>query len=293
MSSAEDLHFEPKKILCAVDLTPASKLVLKWARFFADAYGAKLDVVHADYFDYPPYMLPSESGRFVAEGEARRSDLHRQLAALVGDAIGMLPSVELTILDGHPVEALLRRVDSSAPDMIAIGSHGHSGFSRLYLGSVAESLVRTTVAPTLVARTRENQPVPKVGTVLCPINFDATGHRSLQVAAQVARMFRAQLSVLHAVDEAHFDLDASYREICQWVSPKVREQCAIVEVVRHGNPAEQILLAAREQSTDLIVLGAERRPFFDLRILGVTAERVLRHAESSVLVLPSEREFAT
>ncbi len=292
MAVAESLPFEPRKILCAVDLTAASAEVLQWARLFVDAYEAKLEVVHADYFEYPPYLLPAQSEQLSAESQKRRAELNHRLSALVRDAIGASPAAELAILDGHPAEALLRHVASNSPGLIVIGSHGHSGFSRLRLGSVAEQVIRTTLTPTLVARTRANRQAPKIGRVLCPVNFDATGRRSLQVAAIVARAFRAQLTVLHAVGEAHLDLEAKHRELCQWVSADVRKACAVVEAVRHGNPAEQILLAAREQSADLIVLGAVRRPFLDLAILGTTAERVIRHAESAVLVLPLKAEDA-
>lgn len=293
MASTESLRFEPRKVLCAVDLTPASAEVLQWARLFVEAYQAKLDVVHADYVDYPPYMLPGQAGQLSAESQTRQEELKRHLAELVRDAIGKLPAPELAILDGHPAEALLRRAGSNSPDLIVIGSHGHGGFSRLRLGSVAEHMIRTSPTPTLVARTRADRQIPKIERVLCPVSFDPEARRSLQVAAGVAQKFRAKLAVVHAVDEPHLDLEAKHRELCQWVPDEVRKQCAVVEAVRHGNPAEQILLAAREQSADLIVLGAARRPFLELAILGDTAERVLRHAESAVLVLPSKVEAAT
>jgi nucleotide-binding universal stress UspA family protein len=293
MASTESLRFEPKKILCAVDLTPASAEVLQWARLFGEAYEAKLDVVHADYVEYPPYMLPAQAEQLSAESQTRRAELKRHLGVLVRDAIGAVSAAELAILDGRPAEALLRRAASNSPDLIVIGSHGPGGFSRLRLGSVAEHVIRTSSTPTLVARTRAARQTPKIERVLCPVNFDPEGRRSLQVAAGVAQAFRAKLTVVHAVDEPHLDLEAKHRELCQWVPAEIRKQCALVEAVRHGNPAEQILLAAREQSADLIVLGAARRPFLELAILGGTAERVLRHAESAVLVLPLKAEAAT
>jgi nucleotide-binding universal stress UspA family protein len=293
MASGESLRFEPKKILCAVDLTPASAEVLQWARLFVKEYAAKLEVVHADYFDYPPYLMPAQAEQLSAESRTRRAELNRHLAALLRDVIGASPAAELAILEGRPAEALLRRAASSSPGLIVIGSHGHGGFSRLRLGSVAEHVIRTSPTPTLVARTRAAGQIPKIERVLCPVNFDPEGRRSLQVAAGVAHAFHAKLTVVHAVDAEHLDLEAKHRELCQWVPAETRTECSVVEAVRRGNTAEQILLAAREQSADLIVLGAAHRPFLDLAILGATAERVLRHAESAVLVLPSKMEAAT
>ena len=60
----------------------------------------------------------------------------------------------------------------------------------------------------------------------------------------------------------------------------------LVEVVRHGNAAEQILLTAQDRAVDLIILDAGCHPFLDFTILSTTAEREIRHADSAVLVVP-------
>lgn len=290
MTPNESFSFRPKKILCAVDMAPMSVNVLNWARHFAEAYKAKLQILHADYSEYPPYFLPSQAQELAVQTQHRRAELNRRVTELVRDTLGASPLPEIAIVEGHPAEAILGRIASAKPDLAVIGSHGHSGFSRLQLGSVAERLIRTSTIPTLVARTRTECHAPKIERVLCPVNIESTAHESLRVAAEVAGAFRAQLTVVHAVEESHIDLGARHRELCAWVPADVRKQCSIVESVRRGNPAEQILLAAREQSADLIVLGAERRPFLDLAIMGATAERLVRHAEAAVLVLPSKQE---
>jgi nucleotide-binding universal stress UspA family protein len=285
MTSGEALTFAPKRILCAVDLTPMSTQVLQWARLAAEKFAAKLDVVYADYAEYPPYFLPTQAAELTAETQRRRSRLNDALASMVRDAVGRSASAEISVLEGHPTEAILGRIQSTNPDLVVIGSHGHGGFSRLRFGSVAEHLIRTTRTPILVTRTRGHVIPPRINRVLCPVTLEEMAHRTLQISAAVAQAFGAQLSVVHVIEQEQLDLAASQRELCQWVPAAVRDKCSIVESVRRGNPAEQILLAARDQSADLIVITAERRPFLDLAILGTTAERVLRHAESTVLVL--------
>jgi nucleotide-binding universal stress UspA family protein len=293
MTPAKASFFRPERVLCAVDLSSMSAEVLQWALLFAATFRSQLEVVHADYSDYPAYLLPSQAQQLAAETEKRREVLQRNLSTLVYDVLGAFPSSEIAVLEGHPAEALLSRIASTAPDLVVIGSHGHGGFNRLRFGSVAEQLIRTTRTPTLVARTRANRQIPKIARVLCPVTFDATAHRSLQAAASIAQAFGAQLTIVHVADQTHLDLDAKHRELCQWVPADIRNKCSVVESVRRGNPPEQILLATREQPTDLIVLGTQPRPFLELAILGTTAERVLRHAEETVLVIPSEVEVST
>ena len=278
--------FSPKMILCPLDLSAASRTVLSWARMFAETYQAKLELLYAEWPEYPPYFLLSQEAELEARAELHRAALGQELAKLAREALGPTLSPGIAVVEGSAVEVILNRVASAKPDLIVMGSHGRSGISRLRLGSVAENVVRATSTPTLVAKAHANGAPAKISRVLCPVNFTERAYRSLELSAEIAGAFQAQLVVLHAVEEGASDLSAKHQELCQWVPAEVRTHCDLVEVVHHGNAAEQILLAARDRAADLIILEAGRRPFLDFAILGATAERVIRHADSAVLVIP-------
>ena len=55
--------------------------------------------------------------------------------------------------------------------------------------------------------------------------------------------------------------------------------------LRTGHPVQEILAAARAHRADLIVLGHSGRSEAWGRFLGMTAEKVSRHAECSVLIV--------
>jgi nucleotide-binding universal stress UspA family protein len=88
-------------------------------------------------------------------------------------------------------------------------------------------------------------------------------------------------------------MEAKQRELWKCVPGEVRNKPSVVETVRRGNPEEEVLLAASDQSADLSVLGTQPRSFLDLAFWGTTAERVLRHPEEAVLVIPWEEETST
>ena len=73
-----------------------------------------------------------------------------------------------------------------------------------------------------------------------------------------------------------------------WLPEAVRAEYALEPLVRHGNAAEEVILLARETGADLIVVGAQHQRFVDTTVLGVTTERVTRHALCPVLVVPGE-----
>lgn len=60
--------------------------------------------------------------------------------------------VDIDVLGGTPAFALLW--NTNADDLVVMTSHGHGGFRRWYLGSVAEKLVRECEAPLLLVPAR-------------------------------------------------------------------------------------------------------------------------------------------
>lgn len=282
--------FAPKSILCPVDLSSASPIVLRWARLFAETCHAKLEVLHADWLEYPAYFLPSQTEELTREERKHRAALDKKLAKLAQDSLGLDLPREITILEGHPLEAILKYAEEHHPDLIVMGSHGRSGIARVRLGSVAENVMRHAAVPTLVARIFAGKVgPPSISRILCPVNFTEHGFRCLELSAEVAAAFGAELVAMHSVEQRYADLRQAREELCQWVPEAVHRHCYVTEAVRQGNPAEQILMAARDRAVDLIVLSAQHRPFLEFTTLGTTTERVMRHADSAVLVLPGKQ----
>jgi nucleotide-binding universal stress UspA family protein len=278
-------QFAPKMILSAVDLSPVSALVLAWTKEFALAFDSSVDVVHADWAEPPRYFTPAQIQALVAETQKRRATVQAELENLVNEIFGAKIRYEARVSEGHPLPILLGEIARRSPDLVVMGSHGRTGLARVMLGSVAENLVRQVPQPVLLARVAAAER-PQVRKILCPVDFTNAGRANLDLSVSLAAAFRAELDVLHAAEEPTADSEALRGQLCGWIPEEARARCRISEVVRRGNAAEQIILLARERASDLIVLGAEHRPFFEGTILGTTTEQVLRHSPCAVLVVP-------
>jgi len=57
--------------------------------------------------------------------------------------------VESQVLEGDPVDMILRAAEETHSDVIVMGTHGRTGLSRLLLGSVAEAVIRKAPCPVL------------------------------------------------------------------------------------------------------------------------------------------------
>lgn len=279
--------FAPKQILCPVDLSPASNAVLSWARLIAEGFGSRVEVVHADWSEAPRYFTEGQLSALDSEAELRRQMLERDLQEVAQKVLGPRVSFTTSVVEGHAVEVVLKRLRNSPPDLVVMGSHGHSGVARLLLGSVAENVVHEAHCPTLIVRGAE---IPaeqrQLQHVLCPVNLTDTARACAELASAVATALGAELSVMQAVEDNTAHVDGTRQRLCQWVTDDTRRHCRVSDVVLKGDAAEQIILFARREKMDLIVLGAEHRSFLEFSTLGRTTERVLRHSPSSVLLAP-------
>lgn len=152
-----------KKILLAVDGSPTSEQALREAAKIAPD-GATLRVVTVVV--NPVVVFPSLYGMGYDAGIVRNAALEsgraalesavQQLEELAITAEGRL--IDLTETVSTNVAAAIQDEAASWPaDLVVVGTHGHSGVKRFFLGSVAEQLVRCSSTPVLLIRGQESR----------------------------------------------------------------------------------------------------------------------------------------
>jgi universal stress protein A len=154
-------------------------------------------------------------------------------------------------------------------------------------------------------------PLPfRLKQLLVPMDFSDTAKKALQYALPLAAAFEAEVLLLHVVPPCTLPADLGYlppevavgaREILNFAREELARLCArearsgtrCRADVRQGSPWQEIVAAARETSTDLIVLATHGRTGVQHVLLGSVTERVVRHAPCPVLVVRErERDFA-
>ncbi len=114
--------------------------------------------------------------------------------------------------------------------------------------------------------------------------------KALEHAVAVAERFAAELTVIHAIESPSDsqEVEAEKGRVCDWIPQELMPRCAFQEVIRRGNAAEQIIDLAASMDADLIVLGAQHKPFSDSTVIGTTTVNVTRHAPCPVLTVISK-----
>ena len=144
-----------KRILVAVDGSNMSEQALQEAIKLAKEHEAHLRIVHA--VDTVTFDLSVEFSS-LSEISASMIKSGRELlgkAEAVARAAGIPVETKLIEQDtlGKRVPELIATDAETWPaDLIVICTHGRSGLSHLFLGSVAERLVRVATKPVLLIR---------------------------------------------------------------------------------------------------------------------------------------------
>lgn len=144
-----------RRILHPTDFSKASGPAFVNALELAKRDGAKVLLVHVLV---PTTPLVGEGfvslGTYEAFEAAAHRNAQKRLAALVAKAKKARVPVTGLLLRGVPHEQILRAAKLKRADLIVMGTHGRSGLSRLFLGSVAERVVRLAHCPVLTFRGR-------------------------------------------------------------------------------------------------------------------------------------------
>ncbi|MDX6771186.1 MAG: universal stress protein [Elusimicrobiota bacterium] len=266
------IRFPPRRILAAVDLTPASAPSWRAATELAARFDATLDAVYCE----PPLGPEVEAYGAVARLDAVRGALAR-LRRRLG------PGARLHVVRGEPAPVLARLARERRYDLLVMGTHRRRGLSRLLAPSVAGAVARDCGCPVLV--------VPRyraIRRVLAPVNEADYARRGLLAAGLVARAFKARLSVLTVVTDPVFGASPArlLRERIAELPEAVRRDARPESKVAREGPVADILRSTKGH--DLVVLAAHRKSLLGDWVLGTTVERVLRHSPVPVLSVPSD-----
>lgn len=134
-------------ILLATDGSPASETASEQAIDMAVQIGARLLVVSVLSAGSRPSEAPPETG--VADS---RDSLTNKAQAIVQRAKAAGADATFLVWEGDAGEAIVAAADSEGADMIVVGSHGRSGVSRFFIGSVSDYVVRHAHCPVMVVR---------------------------------------------------------------------------------------------------------------------------------------------
>ncbi len=280
-----------RNVLIATDLSKQSDEILRAGMDLRGAYGAHATILYVLPRD--EYVIAGFEAYAAARDAARRdlTELEEKLSSQHGCVRGK--HYEVLIAEGDVAECIFECASERHIDMIVLGTHGRSGFSKAIVGSVAERIFRRAEVPVLTVgpwARRSLLSAPK--RLLAPIDFTAATQHSAKYACALARQRQSELVLLHVIDDVPKGATADLEGLKHTVEQSLAELISCEEkpqqvrvVTRVGKIVATVLTVASELDADLLVLGVHTYPRLLDHLRMQNAYELVRQAPCPVLTV--------
>ena len=153
-----------KQILVPVDFSAHSDRAVRYATTLAKGLGAHVTLLHVveDPFVTGAWQseafvpnIPELLNELVKAADARMAEIKTRLLAQ-----GLV--AETAVITGQPAREIVAHATADGFDLIVMGTHGRTGFSHAFMGSIAERVVQKAVCAVLTVRETDPAALKKV-----------------------------------------------------------------------------------------------------------------------------------
>ena len=289
----------PLRILLAHDLSAAAELAVSLILHGTWPASSVVRVVSSATGIRPALssFADVQSARVHAQ-DARRAiaATHERIAADLREA-GL--AVETAIVAGKAHDAIIAEADRFGADLIVLGARRRGPVAATLLGSVSRAVVERASCAVIVARSTTTRRLLLATDGSAPARaatrivetwplFAASRVRLVGVGDDPPRYAGMVLSADQRHEAYRDTVEDARSRTAAIVDEAVRDLAAggrVVETeIRLGEPASQVIEAARGWPADIVVVGSSAEPLLHRLLLGTVARKVLDGVASSVLV---------
>lgn len=264
-----------KKILVAIDFTPASQNTMAYAAMLAQTVGAEVDLLHVDTEPIPVTSGPAPwaatiSPKFSASGTNIKKE---------ADALKVKYGIAVTgdVVTGFKSESIAAAAAAIEADLIVIGRK--SGKHNKWLGSTALKVIRKTTRPILIVPEEKHYEVLK--NMILAVDFnEMADSTSFEPLFEIIKASNASLRVLH-VEAKGAELKAAEVPEKLQLGRILSKVDYVYDKAEFNNIEAGIQRFVQDHPADLLVMVAHHHNFIE-RLSGATHTQAI----SSELKIP-------
>lgn len=283
---------ENLRILVPLDFSDLSARALHSAEKMARLFNGSITPFHS----YVP-MNEMDSPYIIGIGASQTEDFERMESTLT-ERLREISENEVSgdylrkplISIGNAAQTIIEEAKDF--DMIVMSTHGRTGFTRLFLGSISEKVLRLSHVPVLVVN--KERELRDINRIMITTDFSDRSLAAFPYAREIAENAGATLNLIHIMsyDPNHEDqpdesvINLRNQRLSILAKEELHEVSDLLEtnvIVSADTPHEAILNYNLNNPHDLIVMSTVGRSGIEYLMMGSTTANVVRHVKSPVL----------
>ncbi len=282
-----------KKILWATDFSDEAREALLYAEAMAKAFKAQLIALH---------VVPDFSPAFYDLASVIKGEIARRIETVKKEAKKRLEtmtkskglSLEIIIQEGTASKKIVEIAEREKADLIVMGRRGLSAIEKLFIGSVANQVLRSSSVPILITKKKRGKPSFK--KIIVPTDFSEQEEVERDYAWKLAKRLEAsELCLLHVLELHQYEFSpreldeilAAVMKRLQQRKKREKEDFKVTEdIYRAVNAPLGIVDYAETHHYDLIVISSCTQSKLERFFLGSTTEKVISYSNLPVFVIP-------
>jgi nucleotide-binding universal stress UspA family protein len=288
------------KVLLAIDSSECSKVVVD--EVLARSWPQQTVAFVLSVVDL--FALTHNLG-YLESLAKKENDAARALTQSVADRLASKDMESVTkVVEGYPATSIVEQAEMWGTDLILVGSHGHSGLGRFFIGSIAKEVLRNAHCSVEIVRPPRDKDSSAAGRKIL-LATDGSSYSECAARSIAERPWGkgTEVKIVSVIDPVIPATDPWYAagEVMDRIRDQKRAECeqavrSAKELlsgaglttsvsVHEGVPKWRILDEAQEWGANIIVVGSHGRRGLTRLLLGSVSEAVAMNALCSVEVI--------
>jgi nucleotide-binding universal stress UspA family protein len=144
-----------KKILVPLDGSALAECVIPHIKIIAKAANSRVELISVA----EPIEIPTRGKIALSDDDLKQinadaqKNLHHYLTSIKNQLKRSGIEARALVLNGKPAESLVKYIENNDIDLIIMATHGRSGITKWFWGSIAEKVLRAVNVPVLLIKT--------------------------------------------------------------------------------------------------------------------------------------------
>ena len=286
-----------QRVLVPLDGSPLAEAALPYAETVARVLGATLHLLA---------VAEREPGGIFALDQAIRGQVEQGLCQGLTEYLATIArrsrergvAAETDVVVGDPTREILAAADRTAAGIVVMATHGRGGLQRLFLGSVADKVMRTASRPTLLVSPGQHDPVHQdsqpveLRRIAVPLDGSPLAEAALGPAGALAAAAGAQVMLLQVqsvrltgtsaypyipdLGAVEAELERTAQHYLEQLGPRLPAAVTTAMAVLRGAPVDALAGYLQENAVDLVVMTTHGYGGVQRLLVGSTADRLVR-----------------